>query len=91
VNVPVFEFRCPGCRRTYPLFLGTAPLGRSAFSIKLAIGDLPEAFGTVLVMREIEEASTNEWSRLAKYEYGVWAFLVLAGVLALGWGLIQIH
>jgi hypothetical protein len=33
----------------------------------------------------MQSKSSDEWSRLAKYEYGVWAFLVLAGILALRW------
>ena len=33
--------------------------------------------------RRMQSKSSDEWSRLAKYEYGVWAFLVLAGILAL--------
>jgi hypothetical protein len=31
----------------------------------------------------MQSNSSDEWSRLAKYEYGVWAFLILAGILAL--------
>jgi hypothetical protein len=31
----------------------------------------------------MQSNSSDEWSRLTKYEYGVWAFLVLAGILAL--------
>jgi hypothetical protein len=31
----------------------------------------------------MQSNSSDEWSRLTKYENGVWAFLVLAGILAL--------
>jgi|SoiMethySBSTD1v2_1073268.scaffolds.fasta_scaffold1971581_1 hypothetical protein len=33
----------------------------------------------------MQSKSSDEWSRLGKFEYGVWAFLVLAGILALRW------
>jgi hypothetical protein len=29
------------------------------------------------------KSSPDDWSRLSRYEQGVWAFLVLAGILAL--------
>ena len=31
----------------------------------------------------MQSKSSDEWSRLAKYEYGVWAFLVFAGIFAI--------
>jgi hypothetical protein len=31
----------------------------------------------------MQSKPSDEWLRLAKYEYGVWVFLILAGVLAL--------
>jgi hypothetical protein len=31
----------------------------------------------------MQSKPSDEWLRLAKHEYGVWAFLILAGVLAL--------